>query len=85
MKDGATCRDCYFFCLALFYRIFWTHSNLIDARKGYTKDYIDGKISHDSQLQAITNAYHDIASKNEVVLCEGTGEYMSDDVCMSVR
>lgn len=40
---------------------------------GYTKDYIDGKISHDSQLEAITNAYDNVAAKNEVVLCEGTG------------
>jgi hypothetical protein len=41
--------------------------------KGYTKDYIDGKISHDGQLKAILDAYHNIAEKSEVVLCEGTG------------
>lgn len=41
--------------------------------KGYTKDYIDGKISHDEQFNAIMNAYRNVADKNEVVLCEGTG------------
>jgi len=41
--------------------------------KGYTKDYIDGKISHDGQLKAILDSYHNIAEKSEVVLCEGTG------------
>jgi dethiobiotin synthetase len=41
--------------------------------KGYTKDYIDGKISHDEQLSSIMDAYRNISEKNEVVLCEGTG------------
>jgi BioD-like N-terminal domain of phosphotransacetylase len=41
--------------------------------KGYTKDYIDGKISHDEQFHSIMNAYRNIADKNEVILCEGTG------------
>mmetsp|Transcript_3691 Transcript_3691/g.7063 ORF Transcript_3691/g.7063 Transcript_3691/m.7063 type:complete len:458 (+) Transcript_3691:255-1628(+) len=41
--------------------------------KGYTKDYIDGKISHDEQFNSIINAYRNIAEKNEVLLCEGTG------------
>ena len=38
---------------------------------GYTKDYIDGKISHDLQLNAIENAVENIRRENEVVLCEG--------------
>ena len=41
--------------------------------KGYTKDYIDGKISHDMQLQAIVSAVDNISKDNEVILCEGTG------------
>lgn len=40
---------------------------------GYTKDYIDGKISRNAQLDIIKNAYDQIANENEVVLCEGTG------------
>lgn len=40
---------------------------------GYTKDYIDGKISNRDQLNAIQNAMEHVASRNEVVLCEGTG------------
>lgn len=41
--------------------------------KGYTKDYIDGKISFDGQVKAIMNAVNTISEQNEVVLCEGTG------------
>ncbi len=52
--------------------------------KGCTKDYIDGKISHDSQLEAITNAYDNVAAKNEVVLCEGTGKFIFQQIFMRV-
>lgn len=41
--------------------------------KGYTKDYIDGKISFDGQVKSIMNAVSAISEQNEVVLCEGTG------------
>ena len=41
--------------------------------RGYTKDYIDGKISLNGQLDLIKNAYDNISNENEVVLCEGTG------------
>eukprot|EP00560_Eucampia_antarctica_P008542 CAMPEP_0197824654 /NCGR_PEP_ID=MMETSP1437-20131217/1879_1 /TAXON_ID=49252 ORGANISM="Eucampia antarctica, Strain CCMP1452" /NCGR_SAMPLE_ID=MMETSP1437 /ASSEMBLY_ACC=CAM_ASM_001096 /LENGTH=453 /DNA_ID=CAMNT_0043424373 /DNA_START=235 /DNA_END=1596 /DNA_ORIENTATION=- len=40
---------------------------------GYTRDYIDGKICRNTQLETIKNAYDQIANENEVVLCEGTG------------
>ena len=40
---------------------------------GYTKDYIDGKISYYDQLKNIENAVKNVNSRNEVVLCEGTG------------
>jgi BioD-like phosphotransacetylase family protein len=40
---------------------------------GYTRDYIDGKISNESQQELIQKAYHDISAKSSVVLCEGTG------------
>ncbi len=40
---------------------------------GYTKDYIDGKISCDDQLDCIKSAVANVYSRNEVVLCEGTG------------
>ena len=40
---------------------------------GYTKDYLDGKISDDSHEELVQKAYAQIASKSDVVLCEGTG------------
>mmetsp|Transcript_11221 Transcript_11221/g.16990 ORF Transcript_11221/g.16990 Transcript_11221/m.16990 type:complete len:486 (-) Transcript_11221:124-1581(-) len=40
---------------------------------GYTKDYIDGKISYYEQLESIKSAVSNVYSRNEVVLCEGTG------------
>jgi BioD-like phosphotransacetylase family protein len=40
---------------------------------GYTKDYLDGRISDDSQQELIQSAFVDIAAKSDVVLCEGTG------------
>lgn len=48
---------------------------------GYTKDYIDGKISHDLQLNAIQNAVDNIKKENEVVLCEGKDSYCH---CISI-
>mmetsp|Transcript_10430 Transcript_10430/g.13224 ORF Transcript_10430/g.13224 Transcript_10430/m.13224 type:complete len:457 (-) Transcript_10430:150-1520(-) len=40
---------------------------------GYTKDYIDGKIDFERQMEIIRNAVSNISEQNEVVLCEGTG------------
>eukprot|EP00547_Thalassionema_nitzschioides_P005687 CAMPEP_0194217770 /NCGR_PEP_ID=MMETSP0156-20130528/22241_1 /TAXON_ID=33649 /ORGANISM="Thalassionema nitzschioides, Strain L26-B" /LENGTH=434 /DNA_ID=CAMNT_0038946903 /DNA_START=118 /DNA_END=1422 /DNA_ORIENTATION=- len=40
---------------------------------GYTKDYIDGKITLQSQKELIENAYSCISQRSSVVLCEGTG------------
>lgn len=40
---------------------------------GYTKNYIDGKLSNEEQLQTILDAYRAIDDCSDVVLCEGTG------------
>jgi BioD-like phosphotransacetylase family protein len=40
---------------------------------GYTKDYVDGKISSKSQQEAIQTAYTEISKTSSVVLAEGTG------------
>ena len=55
------------------HRCDYKHMSPVLIPKGYTKDYIDGKISHEEQLHSIKEAYHYISSSNEVVLCEGTG------------
>jgi dethiobiotin synthetase len=51
----------------------YRHMSPVLIPNGYTKDYIDGKISNSSQLGAITNAVKEISNRNEVILCEGTG------------
>jgi BioD-like phosphotransacetylase family protein len=40
---------------------------------GYTKDYLDGKITATEQKDTLLAAYQRIAAKSDVVLCEGTG------------
>jgi len=41
--------------------------------KGYTKKYLDGQISDDAQQEMVQQAYSEISSRSDVVLCEGTG------------
>ena len=41
--------------------------------KGYTRDFIDGKISQDTHEELIRKAYTEISRSSNVVLCEGTG------------
>ena len=41
--------------------------------RGYTKDYIDGKIDHTSQLDKVISSFECVNELSDVVLCEGTG------------
>ena len=41
--------------------------------KGYTRNYLDGKISQDKHEELIQLAYECISQTSDVVLCEGTG------------
>jgi BioD-like phosphotransacetylase family protein len=41
--------------------------------KGYTRDYLDGKIRLEDQKALVNNAYKEVSSNSEIVLCEGTG------------
>ena len=40
---------------------------------GYTKDYLDGKISHVLQTERLLEAHRQIASVSDVIVSEGTG------------
>jgi hypothetical protein len=40
---------------------------------GYTKRYVDGKISFDQQLKDVETAMQHVQGASDVVLCEGTG------------
>jgi hypothetical protein len=41
--------------------------------KGYTRDYLDGKICNNQQQELVQEAYAHISQASNVVLCEGTG------------
>jgi len=49
------------------------HMSPVLIPSGYTKDYIDGKISHEEQLSAISDAVQNVTEYSDVLLCEGTG------------
>lgn len=41
--------------------------------KGYTRDYLDGKISFQDQEQLVLSAHRNMSKTSEIILCEGTG------------
>ena len=41
--------------------------------RGYTRDYLDGKIKWSDQEALVENAFREVSSVSEIVLCEGTG------------
>ncbi|KAL3910846.1 MAG: hypothetical protein SGILL_007527 [Bacillariaceae sp.] len=41
--------------------------------RGYTKDYLDGRISYHEQEALVHRAYKETSSDSDIVLCEGTG------------
>ena len=51
----------------------YKHMSPVIIPKGYTSDYIDGKVKNDKQVDAIQHAFGSMASKSDIVLVEGTG------------
>lgn len=49
------------------------HMSPVRIPSGYTKDYIDGLITPESQKEDIMEAYRVIDEASDVTLCEGTG------------
>lgn len=41
--------------------------------RGYTRDYLDGKIKFEDQEALVNNAYREVSANSDFVLCEGTG------------
>ena len=41
--------------------------------RGFTRDYLDGKIEHQGMVDKIEKAFRDIADNNEITIVEGTG------------
>ena len=51
----------------------YQHMSPILIPKGYTRDYLDGKIQLDHQEELVQSAYRALRATSDVVLCEGTG------------
>mmetsp|Transcript_1933 Transcript_1933/g.3525 ORF Transcript_1933/g.3525 Transcript_1933/m.3525 type:complete len:468 (-) Transcript_1933:1543-2946(-) len=41
--------------------------------RGYTRDYLDGKIDYHDQQELVRKAYKETLQSSDIVLCEGTG------------
>ncbi len=53
--------------------ISYDHISPVLIPAGYTRDYLDGKITSNDQNACIQNAFRSIQNCSDVVLCEGTG------------
>ena len=51
----------------------YQHMSPVIIPPGYTKDYIDGKISLQNQVDQVISAFGNVSDASDVVLCEGTG------------
>ena len=51
----------------------YRHMSPVIIPRGYTKKYIDGKISFDDQVRDIEYAFGEVSKASDVVLLEGTG------------
>jgi len=51
----------------------YQHTSPILIPKGYTRDYLDGKIRLEAQEKLVQHSYNEICKSSDVVLCEGTG------------
>mmetsp|Transcript_8633 Transcript_8633/g.11423 ORF Transcript_8633/g.11423 Transcript_8633/m.11423 type:complete len:361 (-) Transcript_8633:319-1401(-) len=53
--------------------LMYKHMSPVLIPKGYTKDYIDKKITQNEQRHLLRVAHQQIAAASDVVVCEGTG------------
>lgn len=51
----------------------YEHMSPVIIPRGYTKKYIEGKITYEDQLDKIMNSFRNVNNASDVVLCEGTG------------
>jgi hypothetical protein len=51
----------------------YDHISPVLIPAGYTRDYLDGKITSQDQIASIQNAFQSIQNDSDIVLCEGTG------------
>ena len=55
------------------YHIDYEHMSPVIIPKGYTRKYVDGDISLQTQINDVEHAMTNVAKNSDVVLCEGTG------------
>ena len=41
--------------------------------RGFTRDYLDGKVNHEDLVQKISDSFRSIASRHQITVIEGTG------------
>ena len=51
----------------------YEHMSPVIIPRGYTKDYIDGKITHKDQLEKVMNSFKHVNEASDITLMEGTG------------
>lgn len=51
----------------------YEHMSPVIIPRGYTKRFIDGKITYEGQLDKIKESFRNVNEASDVVLCEGTG------------
>lgn len=51
----------------------YRHMSPVIIPRGYTKKFIDGEITYESQMKLIRDSFDEVSNASDVVLCEGTG------------
>ena len=51
----------------------YSDTNPVLIPQGYTRDYLDGKITLEMQREKVARAYQKVMATSDVLLCEGTG------------
>jgi hypothetical protein len=51
----------------------YEHMSPVIIPQGYTKKYIEGKITHGDQLDKIMQSYKHVSEASDITLMEGTG------------
>lgn len=51
----------------------YEHMSPVIIPQGYTKKYIEGKITHGDQLEKIRQSYKHVSEASDITLLEGTG------------
>eukprot|EP01082_Thalassiosira_pseudonana_P012051 g9971.t1 g9971 contig4:980213-981762(+) len=51
----------------------YRHMSPVIIPRGYTKKYIEGKVSYDEQIREIETSFGEVSRASDVVLIEGTG------------